>query len=171
MTAVTEAGGSHTYDIAVIGAGYVGVPLAATFAEAGLRVLLVDIQPAVVARLNDGESHIEDVPSKRLAPLVAEEYIVATTDYAQVEHAAAVLIALPTPLSRQREPDLSAIEKAARSLGPVLQARGVTITPELLAALPYVMTIVVLVVVSAGSTRRRLGAPAALGRAYVREER
>jgi simple sugar transport system permease protein len=58
-----------------------------------------------------------------------------------------------------------------QSLGPVLQARGVTITPELLAALPYVMTIVVLVVVSAGSTRRRLGAPAALGRAYVREER
>jgi UDP-N-acetyl-D-glucosamine dehydrogenase len=122
-----EAGGSQTYDIAVIGAGYVGVPLAATFAEAGMRVLLVDIQASVVARLNDGESHIEDVPSKRLAPLVAEGYIVATTDYGQVQHAAAVLIALPTPLSRQREPDLGAIESAARSLGPVLQRGHVVV--------------------------------------------
>jgi UDP-N-acetyl-D-glucosamine dehydrogenase len=101
--------------------------LAATFAEAGVRVLLLDIQPAVVARLNDGESHIEDVPSKRLAPLVAEGCIVATTDYGQVQHAAAVLIALPTPLSRQREPDLGAIESAARSLGPVLQRGHVVV--------------------------------------------
>jgi ABC-type uncharacterized transport system permease subunit len=58
-----------------------------------------------------------------------------------------------------------------QSLGPVLQARGVELTPEVFSALPYVMTIVVLVAVSAGSARRRLGAPAALGRPYVREER
>ena len=54
------------YDLAVIGAGYVGVPLAATFGEAGQRVLLVDVQPHVVDALNRGESHIEDVSSERL---------------------------------------------------------------------------------------------------------
>ena len=59
--------GQPHYDLAVIGAGYVGVPLAATFAEAGSRVLLVDVQPHVVEALNRGESHIEDVSSERLA--------------------------------------------------------------------------------------------------------
>ncbi len=58
------------YDVAVVGAGYVGVPLAATFAEAGCRVLLVDVLEGVVGALNRGESHIPDVPSDRLAPLV-----------------------------------------------------------------------------------------------------
>jgi UDP-N-acetylglucosamine 2-epimerase len=58
------------YQVAVIGAGYVGVPLAATFAEAGCRVLLVDVVEDVVAALNRGESHILDVPSELLAPLV-----------------------------------------------------------------------------------------------------
>ncbi len=60
------------YDVAVIGAGYVGVPLAATFAEAGCRVLVVDVVEDVVAALNRGESHILDVPSERLAPLVEQ---------------------------------------------------------------------------------------------------
>jgi UDP-N-acetyl-D-glucosamine dehydrogenase len=128
LTAVPEQE-SSLYDVAVIGAGYVGVPLAATFAEAAQRVLLVDVQPAVVDALNRGESHIEDVSSERLAPLVESGRIVATTDYELVRQAQAVLIALPTPLSRQREPDLSYIERAATSLAPVLQ-RGQTVVLE-----------------------------------------
>jgi UDP-N-acetyl-D-glucosamine dehydrogenase len=116
-----------TYDVAVIGGGYVGVPLAATFAEAGRKVLLVDVQPQLVEALNAGRSHIEDVPSERLAPLVKNGTIVATADYEQVKGAAAVLIALPTPLSRQREPDLSYIERAAHSLAPVLQPGQVVV--------------------------------------------
>ncbi|MBA3841843.1 MAG: FAD-dependent oxidoreductase, partial [Actinobacteria bacterium] len=115
------------YDIAVIGAGYVGVPLAATFGEAGQRVLLVDVQPAVVDALNRGESHIEDVSSERLKALTDKGVVVATSDYEQLKHAHAVLIALPTPLSRQREPDLSFIESAARGLAPVLQREQVVI--------------------------------------------
>jgi UDP-N-acetyl-D-glucosamine dehydrogenase len=118
-----------SYDVAVIGAGYVGVPLAATFAEAGRRVLLVDVQPHVVEALNRGESHIEDVSSERLKKLVEPGLVVATTDYEQVKQAAAVLIALPTPLSKQREPDLSYIERAATSLAPVLQ-RGQVVVLE-----------------------------------------
>jgi UDP-N-acetyl-D-glucosamine dehydrogenase len=126
LSAVSSQG---SYDVAVIGAGYVGVPLAATFAEAGRRVLLVDVQPDVVKALNRGESHIEDVSSERLQKLVEPGLVVATTDYEQVKQAAAVLIALPTPLSKQREPDLSYIERAATSLAPVLQ-RGQVVVLE-----------------------------------------
>ena len=115
------------YDIAVIGAGYVGVPLAVTFAEAGSRVLVVDVQQRVVDALNRGESHIEDVSSERLNALTQKGLVVATSDYEQVKKAHAVLIALPTPLSRQREPDLSYIERAGRSLAPVLQRGQVVI--------------------------------------------
>jgi UDP-N-acetyl-D-glucosamine dehydrogenase len=118
---------SYRYDVAVIGAGYVGVPLAATFAEAGNRVLLLDVQTRIVDALNAGTSHIEDVPDERLAPLVDKGLIAATNDYEQTKQAHAVLIALPTPLSRQREPDLSYIERAAHSLAPVIQPGQVVI--------------------------------------------
>jgi UDP-N-acetyl-D-glucosamine dehydrogenase len=109
------------YDVAVIGAGYVGVPLAATFAEAGCRVLLVDVVESVVDALNRGESHIDDVPSDRLAPLVEQDLVRATTSYEELRRADAILIALPTPLSHQREPDLSIVEAAARRLAEVLR--------------------------------------------------
>ena len=82
------------YDVAVIGAGYVGVPLAATFGEAGSRVLLVDVQMHVVDSLNRGVSHIEDVSSERLKELTEKGLVVATNDYEQVKQARAVLIAL-----------------------------------------------------------------------------
>ena len=111
------------YDVAVIGAGYVGVPLAATFGEAGQRVLLIDVQTALVDALNRGESHIEDVSDERLEKLVTGGNVVASMDYELIKQAHAVLIALPTPLSRQREPDLSAIERAAEALAPGASAR------------------------------------------------
>jgi UDP-N-acetyl-D-glucosamine dehydrogenase len=126
LTAVPD---ESLYDVAVIGAGYVGVPLAATFAEAERRVLLVDVQASLVEALNRGESHIEDITSERLGELVRGGRIVATNDYEQVKQAHAILIALPTPLSKQREPDLSAIERAARSLAPVLR-RGQVVVLE-----------------------------------------
>jgi UDP-N-acetyl-D-glucosamine dehydrogenase len=110
-----------SFDVAVIGAGYVGVPLAATFAEAGQRVLVVDVVDDVVAALNRGESHIEDVPKERLVPLVEQGLIHATTSYDELPAADAVLIALPTPLSRQREPDLSIVTSAAMRLAGVLR--------------------------------------------------
>jgi UDP-N-acetyl-D-glucosamine dehydrogenase len=105
----------------VVGAGYVGVPLAATFAEAGCSVLLVDVVEDVVAGLNRGESHIADVSSERLAPLVERGLVHATTRYEELPGAEAVLIALPTPLSPQREPDLSIVDGAARRLAEVLR--------------------------------------------------
>src|SRR6266536_1037078 len=103
---------ARTWDLAIVGAGYVGVPLARVFGEAGRRVLLVDVLDDVVAALNRGESHIEDVPSEALEPLVRRGLVAATTDYDLVRDADAIPIALPTPLSRQREPDLSIVEQA-----------------------------------------------------------
>jgi UDP-N-acetyl-D-glucosamine dehydrogenase len=115
------------YDVGIIGAGYVGLPLSTTFAEAGCRVLLVDVVADVVAALNRGESHIEDVASDRLAPLVEQGFIRATTDYAELADADAILIALPTPLSRQREPDLSIVEAATRDIANVLRKGHVVV--------------------------------------------
>jgi UDP-N-acetyl-D-glucosamine dehydrogenase len=109
-------------DVAIVGAGYVGLPLARVFADAGSLVLLVDVNADRVAKLNRGETYIEDVPSEVLGPLVADGRISATTDYDEIREADAILIALPTPLSRQREPDLrilvSAAEEIAKRLRP-----------------------------------------------------
>ena len=109
-------------EIAIVGAGYVGVPLAQVFAEAGKHVVLVDVQQNVVDSLNAGVSHISDVPSEVLRPLVESGRIEATTDYDALREPDAILIALPTPLSKQREPDLSiiriAVEGIAKRLRP-----------------------------------------------------
>ena len=101
---------SRTYDVAIIGAGYVGLPLAETFADAGRRVLVVDVVPELVAAINAGESHIEDVSSESLRPLVSAGKISASADYEQLRQAAAILIALPTPLTKQREPESNRAE-------------------------------------------------------------
>jgi UDP-N-acetyl-D-glucosamine dehydrogenase len=108
-------------DVAIVGAGYVGVPLAQAFAEAGKSVVLVDIDAARVEQLNRGESYIEDVPSETLRPLVENGSIAATTDYDVLSEADAILIALPTPLSRQREPDLRILVSAAEELSTRLR--------------------------------------------------
>jgi UDP-N-acetyl-D-glucosamine dehydrogenase len=110
-----------TYDIAVIGAGYVGMPHAHTFAEAGKKVVLVDLLPEVVDAINRGESHISDVPSDVLKPLVEAGTITASADFGVVADSAAVVIAVPTPLSRNREPDVSYIERAGRDVAPHLR--------------------------------------------------
>jgi UDP-N-acetyl-D-glucosamine dehydrogenase len=107
-----------SWDIAVIGAGYVGMPHAQTFADAGRRVVLVDVQPAVVESINRGESHIADVPSEDLKRLVDAGLLTATTDYAVCGDSDAVVIAVGTPLTKQREPDLAYIRSAGRSLAP-----------------------------------------------------
>jgi UDP-N-acetyl-D-glucosamine dehydrogenase len=110
-----------TWDVAIVGAGYVGVPLALTFAEAGRSVLLVDVMPTVVDALNRGESHIEDVPSETLTEHVRAGRLAATTDYDALRDADAILVALPTPLSKQREPDLSILRAATGEIAKRLR--------------------------------------------------
>ena len=126
-TAATQAshpdGGAATaaYDVAIVGAGYVGVPLAQVFAEAGRRVVLVETDAQRVEKLRRGESYIEDVSSEELARLVSEQGLAATTDYDVLRTADAILIALPTPLSKQREPDLSIVLEAGAQIGTRLR--------------------------------------------------
>jgi UDP-N-acetyl-D-glucosamine dehydrogenase len=108
-------------EIAIIGAGYVGVPLAQVFAEAGTGVVLLDIDAERVGRLNRGESYIEDVSSDALRGLVDSGALSATTDYDAMRETDAVLVALPTPLSPNREPDLSIVLGAVRKIGERLR--------------------------------------------------
>ncbi len=120
-TAATATNPSRPFDVAIVGAGYVGVPLAHVFATAGQSVLLVDVNAERVALLNSGESYIEDVPSNDLTSLVESGRLEATSDYDRLRDADAILIALPTPLSRQREPDLAIVLSAATEIGRRLQ--------------------------------------------------
>ncbi len=112
----------RTFEVAVVGAGYVGVPLARAFADAGRAVLLVDVVEELVRDLNCGRSHIEDIPSDVLRRHVEAGLIAATTEYELLRGTDAILITLPTPLSTQREPDLSiikaAVEEIAKRLRP-----------------------------------------------------
>ena len=107
--------------VAIVGAGYVGVPLAQVFSQAGNDVLLVDISPERVARINKGDSYIEDVPSPVLKALIESGRLRASTDYDELKNYEAILVALPTPLSKQREPDLTIVMSAAEQISGRLQ--------------------------------------------------
>jgi len=113
--------------IGVIGLGYVGLPLVVAFAEAGENVVAVDLDPRKVAAIRAGESYIEDISSDRLR--AALDRVEATSHYQPLARTDAVLICVPTPLTPNREPDLSALVSAARGLGQVLQ-RGQLVVLE-----------------------------------------
>jgi UDP-N-acetyl-D-glucosamine dehydrogenase len=114
-------------DVAIVGAGYVGMPLARVFADAGKNVVLVDVDQEVVDGINRGESHIGDVPSETLKTLVDAGRVSATTDYDVLKDVDAILIALPTPLSTHREPDLAIVESAAAEIAPRLRKGQVVV--------------------------------------------
>ena len=105
--------------VGIIGIGYVGLPLAVSFAEAGHEVFAVEVDPVRVAALERGQSYVEDVSSERLQAVRGR--LRATLRYADLAQVEAVVIAVPTPLTRNREPDLGALEDAAARLGEVLQ--------------------------------------------------
>jgi UDP-N-acetyl-D-glucosamine dehydrogenase len=105
--------------IGIVGLGYVGLPLAVAFAEAGHQVIGIDVDSQRVAAVNQGSSHVEDVPSKRLRGV--EDRLVATTSYAELEQAEAILVCVPTPLSANREPELGPLVDAAEALAKVLK--------------------------------------------------
>src|SRR5438309_2987968 len=114
-------------DVAIVGAGYVGMPLAQAFGKAGKNVVLIDVKPEVVEGINRGESHIGDVPSRELKQLVEAGVVSATTDFDALQDADAILIALPTPLSSQREPDLSIVRTAVEEIAPRLRKGQVVV--------------------------------------------
>jgi UDP-N-acetyl-D-glucosamine dehydrogenase len=106
--------------VGVVGLGYVGLPLAVAFAQEGCEVVAVDLDTRKVQAIEAGESYIEDVPSEQLRAV--SERIHASTRYARLAKADAVLICVPTPLTRNREPDLGPLIDSTRGLAEVLQA-------------------------------------------------
>src|SRR5215218_4122308 len=90
--------------IGIVGLGYVGLPLAVGFAEAGIDVIGVDVDSGKVAALREGRSHIEDIPSERLGAVL--ERCTFTTRFVELHETEAILVCVPTPLTRNREPDL-----------------------------------------------------------------
>ncbi len=108
---------SHDARVAIIGLGYVGLPLAVVFAEAGYHVVGIDVDAPRVEALNAGESYIEDIPVERLKPLVQEGLLTATNDFAELSRCDAVSICVPTPLRKTGEPDISYIISAANNIG------------------------------------------------------
>ncbi len=108
--------------VCVVGLGYVGLPLAVTFAEAGFRVVGVDTDAERVAAVNAGRSHVPDVASEAVARLALDEgRLSAATGYDAVGEADAVLICVPTPLGKTRDPDVSYIVAAASEVAPRLR--------------------------------------------------
>jgi UDP-N-acetyl-D-glucosamine dehydrogenase len=106
--------------IGIVGLGYVGLPLAVSFAEVGHEVVGLDADTRKIGALNEGRSYIEDIPDAALAPL--SERLRATGDYAELGACDAVVICVPTPLTGSREPDLTYITEAATALAEVLRA-------------------------------------------------
>jgi len=119
--------GDRSAVFGVVGLGYVGLPLVVEIADAGYRVIGFDVNPRVTDGINAGRSHIQDIPSARLAPLVSAGKVTATTDAARLADADVISICVPTPLSKTRDPDVSFVLAAADAIGGVVRAGQVVI--------------------------------------------
>jgi UDP-N-acetyl-D-glucosamine dehydrogenase len=118
----------HNAVVAIVGLGYVGLPLAVAFAERGFPVIGIDVDTRKVASLNRGESYVQDIPSERLAAIIPKGNLAAeglpaiagafwaTTDYAVLEHCDAAIICVPTPLNKTRDPDVRFVISAGDSV-------------------------------------------------------
>src|SRR5271168_2380936 len=93
--------------VGIIGLRYVGLPLAVEFAKAGFKVTGIDVQAEKVAKLNAGESYVQDVPAEVLRPLVESGLLRATLDFSAVRELDTINIAVPTPLRKTKDPDMS----------------------------------------------------------------
>jgi UDP-N-acetyl-D-glucosamine dehydrogenase len=110
----------RTAVVGVVGLGYVGLPLATAYAARGFTTIGFDVDVDKVKAINRGESHVEDVPSRELAPLVDSGRLTATDTPAELADADAVFISVPTPFDEAKTPDLSFVIGAARSVASIL---------------------------------------------------
>jgi UDP-N-acetyl-D-glucosamine dehydrogenase len=107
---------SRSARVGVVGLGYVGLPLAVEFAKAGFTVTGIDVNEDKVRRVNAGDSYVGDIPSATLAPLVASGKLRATTDFAAVMDLDTINIAVPTPLRKTKDPDMSFIVSSCQEI-------------------------------------------------------
>ncbi len=115
--------------VAVMGLGYVGLPLAVVFAKAGFKVIGIDPIAEKVERINRGESYVLDVPTEEVKELVEAGQLKATSDFSVLEEVEAVSICVPTPLRKTGDPDLSYIVSATEALAPHVH-RGMVVVLE-----------------------------------------
>ena len=115
--------------IAVIGLGYVGLPLSLQFARSGVTVLGLDIDRIKVESLNGGRSYINHISAETIAEAVKAGKFSAATDFSRIKEVEAVIICVPTPLNKNREPDISFIIETGKSIGPHL-AKGTLVVLE-----------------------------------------
>ncbi|MFA5094937.1 MAG: nucleotide sugar dehydrogenase [Candidatus Omnitrophota bacterium] len=107
--------------IAVIGLGYVGLPLAVEFAKKGFFALGVDLDKRKISSINAGKSYILDIPSEEIGPLAKEGRLKATSDYSKLKEVDAIIICVPTPLRKSKDPDMSFIVSAAGAIAKNLR--------------------------------------------------
>jgi UDP-N-acetyl-D-glucosamine dehydrogenase len=124
---LTEKIRTHTAKIGVIGLGYVGLPLAVEFANAGFSVTGIDIQSSRVAEINSGCSYIQDVPADTVRQHVESGHLRATTDFSVIAELDSVNIAVPTPLRKSKDPDMSFIVAATEQVVKYLHPGMLTI--------------------------------------------
>ena len=110
-----------TKTIAIIGMGYVGLPLALRFVEAGCKVFGIDVDESKVDQLLGGKSYIKHIEASRIAESVSKAQFVPTTDFQTVAESEGVIICVPTPLNKNREPDISYVLKTGEAMAPYLQ--------------------------------------------------
>ncbi|MDB6121284.1 MAG: wbpA 1 [Pedosphaera sp.] len=115
--------------IAIVGLGYVGLPLSLHFALSGRKVIGLDVDPAKVISINEGRSYIKHIESQQIAKAVSAGRLVASTDFARIKEVASVIICVPTPLNKNREPDISYILNTGESIAPHL-SRGTLVVLE-----------------------------------------
>jgi UDP-N-acetyl-D-glucosamine dehydrogenase len=120
QTQTIERFNSRRAVIGIVGLGYVGLPLMLRYTGVGFRVLGIDIDPAKVEKLNAGQTYIEHISSDRIAHAVKAGFA-ATTDFSRAGEADALIICVPTPLNKNREPDLSYVTDTVDALAPYLR--------------------------------------------------
>ncbi len=118
--ALAEKIRTGTARVGVVGLGYVGLPLAVEYAQAGFHVTGIDLSAKKCDMVNAGESYIGDIPTSVLAPLVAKGLLKATTDFAALSELDTVNIAVPTPLRKTKDPDMSFIVAATEEIAKYL---------------------------------------------------
>ena len=109
--------------IGIIGLGYVGLPLAVAFAEAGVHVIGFDKSQNKVDKINNGENYIKDVRDAALKEVVSKVFFKATTDFSKIADCDALLICVPTPLDQFKKPDMTYIESACVSIGQYMKRK------------------------------------------------
>src|SRR6266550_8280626 len=113
--------------IAIIGLGYVGLPLCLQFARSGVYVIGLDIDRAKVEAINQGKSYIQHIDGSAIDKLVKEGKLSASTDFSEIKNVEAVIICVPTPLNKNREPDISYILKTGRTIAPHLSSGALVV--------------------------------------------